>query len=74
MFKQTGFTLFLVVICLILVSGCETSKGAVTGIAKGIAVGTVETGKGVADGACKDTSDSVNFIQKVDEWIKDNLW
>jgi predicted small secreted protein len=51
---------------IMLVSGCETTKGIVTGIAGGI----YTTAKNVG----KDANDTWQAVAHADEWIQKNLW
>lgn len=53
-----------------LVAGCGTVCGLGKGVAKGSYTAAAETGKGAA---C-DGKGLVNWIEKTDNWIKENLW
>lgn len=47
---------------VLLISGCETTKGFVDGLGA--------AGSSIAEGAKKDW----NALQKADGWMRDNLW
>ncbi len=47
---------------VILLSGCETTKGLATGIGY------------TAEGVVKDTKGACHGIGKADEWVKKNMW
>jgi predicted small secreted protein len=51
---------------VILISGCETAKGA----AEGITYTAKETGRG----AVKDVAVVGVALKKADDWMKENLW
>ena len=55
---------------LLIAAGCETTCRSVQGVATGVAT-TVE---GAAVGASHDVKNSANFLMRVDNWIKENLW
>jgi len=58
--KKIGFCgLAVLLLCIVIMSGCETTKGLAQGLAQGIA---------------KDTKNTGGVILKVDDWIKKNLW
>lgn len=54
--------LLCLIFCFILLGGCETTKGAATGVGA------------TAMGVAKDTKNFWQAILKADEWIKENLW
>ncbi|MBL7081475.1 MAG: hypothetical protein ISS44_02775 [Candidatus Omnitrophica bacterium] len=59
-------SILLVLLLVLFLSGCETTKGAVMG---GGAV-VISTGQGIA-------KDSTNFWQaalRLDDWMRENLW
>ncbi len=58
---------------IILLSGCETAKGAAYGTVD--TVGAAAKGVGAtACGAAKDTANLWQGILKADDWMKKNLW
>jgi len=58
------------ILCIILIlGGCETLKG-LGHVAKGLGEGLKETGKGI----CKDISNTINNIKKLDQKFKENCW
>ena len=59
---KKSFLLITLSVFIFLVCGCTVVKGA-GGAAIGCAQGTSEGFK-----------DDVNFIQKADSWVKENLW
>lgn len=63
-------TIFILSIFAVLLSGCETIKGTVKGIAYGVSTAT----DAIVDGVKKDTVEAANFIKASDNWIKENLW
>ena len=68
---RLSMSCFLVLFAgMILVSGCETAKGAGEGMAAGVAVGTSATASGAAEGVQKDWQ----TLKKIDAWMQKNLW
>ncbi|MCX5680705.1 MAG: hypothetical protein NT079_00150 [Candidatus Omnitrophica bacterium] len=57
---------FILVVSVVLISGCETGKGFVLGL--GATVG------GTAMGVGKDSVTAWKGIKKADDWFKENLW
>lgn len=66
MIKKIGILLYLLVCFIILLSGCETTKG----IAHSVGYAVDSTAKGVT----KDAKDFWSAILKVDSWMKEELW
>ncbi len=57
--RITSCSLVVLVLCVIIMSGCETTKGMTKGLAKDI----------------KDTSVGISqVISQSDDWIRKNLW
>jgi predicted small secreted protein len=50
----------------ILLSGCETSKGAAVGMGGAVA--------STASGVAEDSKNLWQSILKADKWMRDNLW
>ena len=57
---------FIVLAVVLLLSGCETTKG----LGKGAVSGVASTAEGIG----KDSYSTWKFILAADNWIKDNLW
>ncbi|MFA4843127.1 MAG: hypothetical protein WC658_04775 [Candidatus Omnitrophota bacterium] len=56
----------LMLSAFLLISGCETTKGALEG--------TGYTIDRAAKGAAKDTKNLAGAVMALDGWIKDNIW
>lgn len=70
---KKGIVFVFLFLGVILIAGCETTKGATKGVAGTVGALTV----GLADTASGAAKDSVSLWQgilKLDEWIKKNLW
>lgn len=59
-------SLGILFLCLILSSGCETTKGAVVGVGATVA--------GTTSGIAKDSKNLWQSILKADNWLRENLW
>lgn len=65
--------LFMFIVFIITVSGCETTKGAFQGAKedyKGAIRGTKKVYKGTAQIATK----AWQSLQEIDDWMQKNLW
>ncbi len=51
---------------LILVAGCETTKGFTTGVASGVT--------STASGVAKDATGLWQGLLRADSWMRENLW
>ncbi len=86
--KAKYFKVVAVVVLLFLIAGCETSKGfskgalatgcgVVGGVAStvgGVASTVGGTTVGVAKDAYSGTLGFIDWINSVDDWIKENMW
>ncbi|MDD5431647.1 MAG: hypothetical protein PHO70_01495 [Candidatus Omnitrophica bacterium] len=59
-FKRLLFLVSFVFVSLL--AGCETSKGVAVGVA------------GTAVGAVEDTKNTYSFLERVDNWMRKNMW
>ncbi|MFA5144894.1 MAG: hypothetical protein WC723_02680 [Candidatus Omnitrophota bacterium] len=59
MAKRISFCCLAVLLCAVILTGCETCKGVA---------------KGVSEGVAKDTQSTGNVLLSVDDWIRRNLW
>lgn len=67
--KTKGILWWFLFLGIIVLSGCETAKGAA------YAVGATAEGiGGTAYGAAKDTANLWQGMLKADAWIRKNLW
>lgn len=66
MLSKKSIFLWILFLCLILSSGCETTKRVTAGV--GTTVG------GAASGIAKDSQNFWQTVLKADSWIKRNLW
>jgi len=64
--SKRGLLVALFFAVSLLLSGCQTA----TGLGKGVAYGVAATAEGIS----KDSQDFWKFMNKADEWVKDNLW
>lgn len=56
---------FLLIMPLLIICGCETTKATV-------AMGAM--GKGIAQGIAKDSVTAWQGIKNADAWMRENLW
>jgi len=75
MFRYAKAVVFI--LALFLISGCETSKGLGKGavsIGTGVGTGVGSAACDTAQGVAKDSRSAWDFIGRLDDWIKENLW
>lgn len=70
---KTRIVFIFLFLSVILISGCETAKGAAGGVASTVGV-AAEGLANTAEGAAKDSLSLWQGILRVDDWIKKNLW
>lgn len=56
----------VLLVSVLFLVGCNTAKGAATGVAYGVG--------STAEGVAKDAKGVGSAIVKLDNWIKKNLW
>ena len=64
--KKASYGVFIIFICVVLFSGCETAKGFGSGVACGVS--------SIPQGVSKDSFNLWQSILKADDWVKKNLW
>ena len=64
--NKLSFLAAVLLLAIPLLAGCETCKGAATGV--GV------TAVGTAQGATKDTQNFWQAMLKADNWMRKNLW
>lgn len=57
--KCAALVSIVIFLGVLLLSGCETTKGVANGIGEGVS---------------KDSKAVCGWVKKADTWIKDNLW
>ncbi|KPK98509.1 MAG: hypothetical protein AMJ95_03860 [Omnitrophica WOR_2 bacterium SM23_72] len=66
MLRNRQLLLGVLLLGLILVAGCETTRGFATGVDS--------TTEGVTEGVIKDAEGIWPAIVRLDNWIRKNLW
>jgi len=61
--RITSCSLVVLLLCVIIMSGCETTKGVTKALSEGLAKDIKDTSVGISQA-----------ISQSDDWIRKNLW